>query len=206
MKNSMGQSRLLVVLAAVLIGVFALSIVLGGSVNDWYAQGRDFVSALSSRGATHAWIGIVGLLAFSGANALTAWELWTRSRAVSWLLMVAAAAGVLAAMARINCPSGAARCSLDEETAGDWLDVLHGNAVFVYALAVIGALGTAAWQVKRTSWRIIFVALAVTSVVALAMTSAATPGTAQRIWLAANAAALLTLAVSPLGGGLTRRP
>jgi len=206
MNKLMPQSRLLVVLGAALIGVFAVSIVLGGAVNDGYAQNRDFVSALSSRGATHAWIGIIGLLAFSAANALTSWLLWTRSRAVSWLLGVAAASGMLAALARIDCPGGAARCSLDEQTTGDWLNSLHGNAVFAYALAVIFALGSAAWQVKRTAWRLTFIALAATSVVALVMTSSATPGSAQRIWLAANAAALLALAVSPLGGGLTRRP
>ena len=199
-------SRVLMTLALVFVGVFVISIVVGGAVNDGYAQQRDFVSALSSRGATHAWIGVVGLFAFSGANALTARLLWTRSRAVSWALTVASVAGLAAALARIDCPGGAARCSLDQETTGDWIDLVHGNAVFVYAVAVVVALGVAAWQVRRVTWRFVFVALATTSVVALALTSSDTPGAAQRVWLAANATALLALAMSPLGGGLTRRP
>jgi hypothetical protein len=205
MKSVEEQPQRIVTTIAALVAVFALSIVLGGALNDGYAQGRDFVSALSARGATQAWVGVVGLLAFSSANALTAWLMWMRSRVVGWLLVVAAASGLIAALARIHCPGGAAGCSLDEESTGDWLDLLHGNAVFVYGVAVVAALGTAAWQVKHRGWRLTFVALAALSVVALALTSSATPGAAQRVWLAANATALLALAMSPLGGGLTRR-
>ena len=205
MSTSELRRRPLVVLIAVLLGVLVASIVVGGAVNDGYAQSRDYVSALSARGATHAWVGVIGLLAFSGANALTARLLWTSARSVSWFLLIGAGAGVVTALARIDCPAGAARCSLMQTAPEDQIDVLHGQAVLVYALAVVIALSLAAWQVQRTAWRATFVILAVVSVTALALTTSDTPGTAQRVWLVANATALLALAMSPLGSGPTRR-
>ena len=108
------RRRLLVVLIAVLLGVFVASIVLGGVVNDGYAQSRDYVSALSARGATDAWVGVVGFWHSPGANALTALSVVDSRAGCSWLLLIGAGAGVVAALARIDCPAGAARCGMVE--------------------------------------------------------------------------------------------
>jgi hypothetical protein len=183
-------------------GVLLASIILGGVLNEGYSQTRDYVSALSGRGSTAAFVGILGLLGFSVAHAAAGLTFRRCSRVVFAALSLAAVSGVVVALARINCPGGAALCSVDDGADADGLDLVHGLGVGAYELCfVVGGLAGARWLLRNArnhAERLVGVTLAVlsvASVVLLTSTSDSHPGTVQRAWLLVNSATIIMLAV-----------
>lgn len=190
------------------VGLLVLSIVIGGAINEGYQHSRDYVSALSSRGATWAWVGMLGLFGFAVANAATGMSLRAVSRFSMVAFVAAGVAGIITMFARIRCAGGAASCSLNESTAKDWLDQLHGSSVAVYQLCFL--LGTCAAalafaRTRQTSMRATAFALAIAAIASAATVTAMPqthPGGVQRVWLAINAATIVAIAVQ--GTSLTR--
>lgn len=177
-----------------------LSIVSGGAVNDGYSHTRDFVSALSSRGASHAWIGMTGLAGFAAAH-LAAGQLgYRRSKELGGLLTAAGVSGLVVSLARINCPDGAGHC-LNDGVADDLLDHVHGFSVAAYeGFFVLGLLAAAGYLARdpRESPRWLapsaLTALAAASVGTVLSIPDASPGAMQRVWLAINTVGVLAVA------------
>ena len=178
-----------------------LSIVWGGSVNDGYTHGRDFVSALSSRGGTHAWIGMTGLAGFAVAHLAAGLRVADRSKVAAALLMCAGASGLVVSVARINCPLGAGNC-LDDGVPDDLLDQVHGIAVASYevffASSIVAAV--AALYLRRRddrSWAamVSLGVLGAASVATVLSIPDANPGLMQRVWLGVNTVGVLSLAL-----------
>lgn len=177
-----------------------LSIAVGGAVNDGYSHSRDFVSALSSRGASHAWIGMTGLAGFAAAHLAAGQLSYRRSKTLGGLMTAAGAAGLVVSLARINCPEGAGHC-LDDGVADDLLDHVHGFAVAAYeGFFVLGLMTAASYLARdvRESPRWLaasaLTALAATSVGTVLSIPDASPGAMQRVWLAINTVGVLTVA------------
>ena len=55
----------------VLVALFWVAVVIAASVNTGYSHSRDYVSALASVGADHAWLGVLAIAAVGAAIALT---------------------------------------------------------------------------------------------------------------------------------------
>jgi Protein of unknown function (DUF998) len=184
--------------------VLLASVVLGGALNDGYSQTRDYVSALSGRGTSVAFVGMLGLLGFSLAHAAAGLSFRSRSRGVFVALILAAGSGVVVALARINCSDGAARCSVDDGVTLDWLDRTHGFGVVAYEVFFVVGVLVAAWWLARgpktdgtqRATGALLGALALGSVVLLASTPDGYPGAVQRAWLLINATAIILLTVA----------
>ena len=192
-----------VAVAVVGCALLWLSILIGGVINDGYSQTRDFVSALSGRGSTAAFVGMTGLIGFSSAHFAAAMAARRVSRTASAALFGASAAGLVVALARINCPNGAARCSINDGLPSDTLDTAHGLAVGAYEFFfVVGTLALALALLRRSrsaSLRVTAVALfglALTSLATLQAMPAVDPGGVQRLWLALNTTAVLLICIS----------
>jgi hypothetical protein len=189
-------------LAVAVVGCTLLwaSVALGGELNGGYSQTRDYVSALSGRGATAAYVGMIGLLGFSVAHVAAGLTARTYSRLVTWAFFGAGASGVVVALARISCPNGAARCSVGEEVPTDALDQIHGQAVLLYEIGfLVGVFGAALILLRSPSAggrarALVLGVLALASVVLLTLTSGDDPGGYQRAWLAVNTVTVLMVA------------
>ncbi|MFL6178738.1 MAG: DUF998 domain-containing protein [Actinomycetes bacterium] len=180
-----------------------VSVVVGGAVNDGYAQTRDYVSALSGRGSTAAFVGMVGLLGFSAAHAAAGLVFRQRSRTAFVGLELAAVSGVVVAFARIQCPQGAAGCSRGDGIPPDALDRVHGFGVVAYELCFIVGVVAAGWWLMRASkavrvraWAVALFALVVTSAALLAAMPDDSPGMVQRMWLSVNSLAIIGVALA----------
>jgi hypothetical protein len=181
--------------------VLLASIVVGGALNDGYDQWRDYVSALSGRGSTAALVGMVGLLGFSTANAAAGWALRPHSRTGFAALELAAASGVVVAFSRIQCPDGAALCSLGDGVPADTLDHLHGLGVVGYEIGfVVGVVAAGWWLLRATdavgarATALALFGLAATSAVLLGVMPDDAPGSVQRLWLTVNSVAVIWVA------------
>ena len=197
------SARRWVVVAVSGCSLLLLSIVVGGVINDGYSQGRDYVSALSGRGSTAAFVGVVGLLGFSAANAAAGMTFRRLSTIACSALMAAGVAGFVVAMARISCPDGAARCSLEHDAESDALDTVHAFAVGVYELCFfVGVVAAAVALIRMSdgsvgrSVPVALVVLAVASSIVIQVMPEQDPGAVQRLWLAINSIAVLTVAFS----------
>lgn len=103
----------------VLLGLVWGSVVVAASVNPSYAHRRDYISALASIGASHAWLGVLAIAAFGVAFVLTASLVRPLSRTAA-VTVAAAGAGVLfVAFARIRCVGGAAYCGVGDRSEID---------------------------------------------------------------------------------------
>ncbi len=195
-----GSPKRWLVVAFIGIAMLTLSILIGGAINDGYLHSRDYVSALSSRGATAAWVGMTGLLGFSLANAAAGMAMRHRSTVSMVAFVAASAAGVVTAAARISCPSGAAGCSLDDTAPDDGLDFIHVISVGAYQLCfLVGTLAAAFafFRVRSTPSRAVGVVLilaAIASAITVTSTPETHPGAVQRVWLLINAVVVLLVA------------
>ena len=186
-------------------GCFLLlvSVVVGGALNDGYAQWRDYVSALSGRGSTAAFVGMAGLLGFSAAHAAAGLVFRHHSRTSFVALELAAVSGVVVAFARIQCPDGAAGCSRGDGIPADAFDRAHGIGVVAYELCFIVGVAAAGWWLMHVSktdrvraWAVVLFALVVTSAALLALMPDDAPGLVQRMWLAVNSMAIIVVALA----------
>jgi hypothetical protein len=195
-------ARLGVVLAVA--GFWALATV-GASQQPGYDAGRDYLSALAAVGArAPAWgLAMFGCAALALlCAAVVVRNLQHDGRGAMGAMLVAAAAVALAGTARVSCAAGAAGCNAGalvvEQTT--LLSRTHSAAVAAYqvafsvallllarsaqqqsrpalaALALVGAVGTAALAVVPLPWG---------------------PGTDQRVWVASGHLVLLALAAWP---------
>ncbi|MEO8328614.1 MAG: DUF998 domain-containing protein [Candidatus Nanopelagicales bacterium] len=196
----MTPSRWLLV-ALIGIVILAVSVLVGGQINAGYQQSRDYVSALSSRGATAAWVGMIGLLSFAMANAAAGMSIRAVSSVSTFAFVAAGLSGVVTAFARIQCPSGAASCSLDDGVADDLLDHIHGASVAIYQLCfLVGALAAAFSLLRLGStlpqvFALVLIATAVASAAAITSMPDMHPGGVQRLWLAINALTVVLVCV-----------
>lgn len=185
-------------LLVALLVAFAVLVIVGAAVNSGYLHSRDFVSSLASRGASQAWIGMLGLASFAAAHAVTA-LLWRRiAMTVCATLLACSTLGLIVALARSSCPGGAANCSLPgQPSVTDLGDTIHGLGVGLYLLTFIVAAICAGVVLLRRHHRgqgAAMLVLAVLSLLAAGQMEERTPGAEQRIWLAVNALGLVMMA------------
>jgi Protein of unknown function (DUF998) len=185
------------------VAAFWVLVLVAGAVNPEYLLTRDYVSALASRGAQDAWLGVAALVVLPLAHLAAARVLATRAPKAAAGLLVTVAAGLVTAADRISCPGGAARCSVAGQVRRtDWMDAVHGHAVFAYGVIMVVVLATAAvelWGQPRL--RSLAVASAVLAPVSglLLLASSRTPdapGGLQRLWLLANTGWLVAVAAA----------
>ena len=185
------------------VGAFWALVLVAGSVNPGYAPTRDYISALASRGADHAWLGVAALVVLPLAHLGVAAILRRRAPVVAAGLAAAVVAGLVAASMRISCPGGAARCSVAGQVRRtDWLDVVHGKAVATYGVvmvAVLVAMAVTAWRRARALAVASAVLAPVSGLLLLASAGGAHPGAPQRLWLLANTGWLVAVAVREAG-------
>lgn len=181
-----------------LLLAFALLVIIAASVNPGYLHARDYVSYLASRGADHAWIGMLALATFSGAHALTG-RFWWGITPVVWApLLVCSFFGVITALSRVSCPGGAAGCARRSQgSSPDVWDHLHGLSVGAYELSFVVAAICAGVVLARGHRRgpgTLLLVVAVLSALAFRAIHEPTPGVEQRLWLAVNALGLVAMA------------
>ena len=175
----------LLVLAGV--SVFWAAMLAGARVNPGYAHRRDYVSALAARGVEHPWLGMVAI-AMIGCAGLAAAALVRRLTRAGALAFAAAGVGfVVVALARVDCPDGAARCGLGGrfEVHGT-AAITHWTAAVVSSILVIvgmAVVGIELVQRRRMAAGAATLVAAGTTLVALLATGGQSPGTVQRIWI-----------------------
>jgi hypothetical protein len=186
----------------VLLAAFWLLVLLGGAVNPGYSHLNDHVSDLASYGVRAPWIGGLAIATFGVADLVAARVLVQRSRAAGLALLVAGAAGVVIALARIHCSGGAAGCPTSTVPDSTWTDTVHAGAVavnaFAFSLAMIVCAFGAVGAVRPPWWRLLVAGLAVLSLGLLAQSVGPdVPGAWQRGWLVVNTV-LLLLVTAPV--------
>jgi len=169
---------------------------------DGYSAREDFISSLASRGSSVAALGTTAFLASAAAHIATAWAVFRAWRAwvLASLLFLAALATLSVSAFRSHCPDGPAGCSLDQASAADWVEGVHGISVGIYELFVLAAMLTVAigsrrrasrWSRRLGTASLVF---AVASVLLIAQTDGDHIGFWQRLWIANNLAWLLVVA------------
>jgi hypothetical protein len=181
---------------------FWLLVVTAGLVNPGYAPTRDYISALASRGADQAWLGVTALVVLPLAHLSVAVAVWDRARLAAAGLLATVPLGLLVAAMRISCPSGAARCSVAGQVRRtDWLDAVHGKAVAGYGVLMVLVLVAAAFP-AGLPWRRGRVASAlaapVSALLLLMSSGGSHPGTPQRLWLIVNTGWLVAVSLAVL--------
>jgi hypothetical protein len=188
-----------------LLLVFAVLVVLGGSVNTGYEHSVDFVSSLAGRGSEQAWIGVVAIGSYGLAHGAAAVPWRHASRVVCAGLLACAALLITVAATRASCPGGAAGCALNASTGPtDAGDTIHGVSVGIYALLfLVTAVTAGVVMARRRRWYAAAAALlsAALSIAALSQVDEITPGAEQRLWLAINGIGLLVL-IALAGSGV----
>jgi hypothetical protein len=179
------------------VGVFG-----AGATVDGYSAREDFISSLASRGSSVAALGVAAFLASAGAHLATSWAVFRAWRAwlLAALLFLAALAMLSIAVFRSYCPQGPAGCALDQSSAADWVEGVHGVSVAFYELFVLAAMLTLAigslrkasrWPRRLGTASLVF---AIGSLLLIAQTDGDHIGFWQRLWLANNLAWLLVVA------------
>jgi hypothetical protein len=187
-------------LAVVAVALFWVLVFVAGWVNPGYLLTRDYISALGSRGADLAWLGVTALVLLPLAHLAVAAVLRSRARIAAAGLVVSVVAGLVVAADRISCPDGAARCgTVPKSRPNDWMDAVHGKGVAVYGVVIVLVLATAAVELwGRHGMRALAVASAVLAPVSgallLASAGGAHPGGPQRLWLVVNTGWLVAVA------------
>lgn len=194
---SPGRSLTWAVVAAV--AAFWLLVFVAGSLNPGYAPSRDYVSALASRGARSAWLGVTALVVLPMAHLGVAAILRRRAPVVAGGLVACVLAGLVVASMRISCPRGAAGCSVGGQLRRtDWLDATHGRVVAVYGVVMVAVLVTITvtrWSRARGVAAASAVLAPVSGLLLLMSTGGAHPGLPQRLWLLVNTGWLVLVAV-----------
>ena len=192
---------------------FWFLVVVAQSRQPGYAPSRDFVSALASEGARWPLLGIGALLVF-GVAYLAAGVVLDDDPGTRLGAALLAGAGLLTwvvALARIDCPFGAAGCSLPSESGVLAADTgarlgpeLHGWAVAgSYTLVALAMLVTAVlWWRRDRRLGLLSAAALVTSLATVPFWIAGDPpGGPQRVWLGILSAWVVLVCVQPLRGG-----
>ncbi len=188
----------------VLVALFWVAVVIAASVNTGYSHSRDYVSALASVGADHAWLGVLAIAAVGSAIALTFFLVRPVSRVAAVAVALAGAGYVLGAFARIRCAEGAAFCGVGDRQSTDLENTrgyLHEGAVIGSSLLLVvamTALGVALLRQGRRTGGIASLIAAVATVVTLALVSGDTPGAEQRIWIAVMTLWVIGVAITAL--------
>jgi Protein of unknown function (DUF998) len=138
---------------------FWVLVLVAGQVNPGYVLTRDYISALASRGADQAWLGVLALVLLPLAHGAVGLLLRGRAPVVASGLAVSVLAGLVVASMRISCPGGAAGCSVSgrrsvsgQVRTTDWMDAVHGKAVATYGILMVAVLLAAAvslWATDR---------------------------------------------------------
>lgn len=191
-----GVARRAVVTAVV---AFWGLVFLAGWVNPGYVLTRDYISALASRGADQAWLGLTALVLLPIAHLATAALLRRRARITAAALFLAVVAGLVVAANRISCPRGAAACGSAPRTT-DWMDAVHGRSVGVYGTVMVLVMLLAAYELwNRPGQRPFALVSAALAPVSGALLTASAhgdhPGGPQRLWLLVNTGWLVGVAV-----------
>ena len=188
----------------VLVALFWVAVVIAAAVNTGYSHSRDYVSALASVGADHAWLGVLALAAIGVAVALTFFLVRPISRVAAVAVALAGAGFVFGAFARLRCTEGAAFCGVGDRQSTDLENTrgyLHEGAVIGSSLLLVvamTALGVALLQQGRRAGGIGSLIAAFATVVTLALVSGDTPGAEQRIWIAVMTLWVIGVAISAL--------
>lgn len=178
---------------------------IAAEVNPGYSQRRDYVSSLSAHGAERPWLGIAAIIAFGVAGLGAALLVRRLSRLAAVAFLAAGAGYVVAALARVDCPSGAARCGISRRRLGGRFDVrgsetiTHWSASIIATAFVLAGLLLIAARLYRGGRRaaaVATLAAATATLVALLATGGQHPGTVQRIWILAITAWLVGAAVA----------
>ena len=192
---------------------FWVLVVVAGLLQPGYAPSRDYVSDLAAVGARDPAVGVVALLALGVAYLAAAVVLdgWVGTRLGAVLLAVAALLTWVVAFARIDCPDGAAYCSVPRPGRGVALvhasgsrfgPHLHGWGVAAsYAAVALAMLWLGVlWRRRRHPLRALAsVAALVTSLATVPFwVSDGSPGLAQRVWLGILTAWVVLVCVRPL--------
>lgn len=186
--------------------LFWLGVLAGGALAPGYQQGRDYISALASRGSPVAAIGMAAIaskgLAYL-AGALLAGRAWPR-RGLRPLLALAGLCLLVVAAFRIGCPMGPAGCGFGAAALADDLqDRVHYWAVFGFQLCLVvamvrlalGLIRPAPWP-RGLAW--VSIVAAPLSTYLLTHTGGSANGLWQRGWAATNSLWLLLLVAGAL--------
>jgi hypothetical protein len=184
------------------LGFFWGVVLLAAAVNPGYSHGRDYISTLAAHGAAHGWLGVVAIVAASGAMLATALLVRQLSRLAGISIALAGVGFLVVAFSRLECANGAAGCGLGGRFAiSGATEVTHWTATTVSTVLLIAGIGLTGLALMRHGRTVAGVA----SWVAAAGTTAAfvamggqSPGEVQRLgvliatgWLAAVAIASL---------------
>jgi Protein of unknown function (DUF998) len=186
-------------LVPVAVAGFWVLVLVAGQVNPGYVLTRDYISALASRGAEQAWLGVLALVLLPLAHGAVALLLRRGAPVVAAGLAVSVLAGLVVASMRISCPGGAAGCSVAGQVrTTDWMDAVHGKAVAAYGVLMVAVLLSAAVSLWATD-RGLAIASGVLGPVSLGLLLAtaggARPGGPQRLWLLVNTGWLVAVAL-----------
>lgn len=194
-----GRERVRLGQGLVLGGVtgFWLLAVAGAARAPGYSPGADYLSALAAIGAQEPWWGLA--MFACGAVALVGGAAVLRgSVPVAATLMTASAISVaVAAIARVECPLGAAGCNagptvLEPTTSGQ----VHALAVAAYQVffsAALLAVAWAGWRQRRLLPVVVGVSAAVLTAVLALDPLPVDPGWSQRLWVATGHVVLVAV-------------
>jgi Protein of unknown function (DUF998) len=203
------RSRTAVALVLGGLATFWTALFVAAHVNPGYSERRDYISSLAAHGAEHAWLGMLAIAALGIAGIGVALLVRPLTRWGAAAFLVAGLAYVVAGVARIDCPDGAARCGLGGRfdihggpTITHWTAAVVANVLVLAGLVLVGE--RLARGGRRLAASGTFVAAGVT-LVALVATGGQTPGQVQRGWIlvmtAWLAAATWALEASSRAGG-----
>jgi hypothetical protein len=193
-------------------------------VTSWVASGRqpdydpriDYLSALASSGAVQPGWGIamfvfggLALLAASVSVARAGVEHPRMGRAASSALLAGSVAVLVAGMARVGCPDGAAGCNAGPRVAeATSSGAVHAWSVGAYQVCLTVAALVLAWAVHAHGRRGAAVGLTVAAITVTVLALdplPLQPGSSQRLWVAAGHALLVGLVVVGAGRATVSR-
>ena len=168
---------------------------LGAAQQPGYDRAQDYLSSLAAVGADQpGW----GLLMFAFAVLVVVAGAW---RVRSGTLLASAAALAVAAVARVDCPAGAAQCSAGALVVEpDALGRVHAASVVAYQVLFTAALLHLAWVARRCGQSHAAAAALLGAVVPFALAFdplPLAPGLSQRLWVVAGQVVLVAVAFWP---------
>lgn len=188
-------------------------VLLAAAVNPGYSHGRDYISTLAAHGAAHGWLGVLAIVAASGAMLAAAVLVRPLSRLAGISIALAGVGFIVVAFSRLDCPSGAAGCGLGGRFAiSGATEVTHWTATTVSTVLLIAGIaftGLALVRHGRTLAGVASWAAAAGTTAAFLAMGGRSPGDVQRLgvllatgWLAV--VAIATLAHQARVGSPTR--
>lgn len=204
---------------AAVLGLVALTacwvlVVVGSYLQPGYDSGRDRISPIAAHGARAPYVGITAivLLALAYLAASVVLRDGVGSRLGAGLMTVAAAATVVVAFARLDCPAGSTGCARNEggnrlvgPAADDTEGLIHSGAVIVaygFVAATMLVLALLWWRGGRRVRAALSAGALVTSLATVPFwTVGEHPGAVQRLWLGILTGWVVLVLVQPLIGG-----